>query len=129
LGSNVDPVVLDFATDDLSDLGTFDVVIFAGVLYHLENPVGALRRLAALTREIAVVRTVAVHFPRVTSAAWEFYPGAELEGDPSNWWAPNRAALEGAIRAVGFPRCVDRTEASLDTDEPTRYLLTMQAWK
>jgi tRNA (mo5U34)-methyltransferase len=129
LSSNVKPVVLDFSTDDLSDLGTFDVVIFAGVLYHLEDPVGALRRLATLTREVALIRTVAVHFPRMTSAAWEFYPGAELENDPSNWWAPNRTALEGAIRAVGFRGCIDRTEASPDADEPARYLLTMQAWK
>jgi hypothetical protein len=33
-----------------------------------------------------------------------FYPGAELNGDPTNWWGPNCAALEVMLRDVGFQR-------------------------
>jgi tRNA (mo5U34)-methyltransferase len=127
LRSNVEPIVADFARDDLRYLGSFDVVIFAGVLYHLEDPLGALRKLRSLTREVALVRTVAVHLPQVDSAIWEFYPGAELEGDSSNWWAPNQAALEGATRAAGFRRYVQQTETPR-TDGIVRYLLAAQAW-
>lgn len=127
LRSNVEPVVADFAHDDLAELGAFDIVIFAGVLYHLEDPLGALRKLQSLTREVAIIRTVAVHVPQVTSAIWEFYPGAELEGDSSNWWAPNQPALEGAIRSVGFRKYVQRTDAPR-SDTTVRYLLTAQAW-
>jgi tRNA (mo5U34)-methyltransferase len=129
LGSDVEPVVADFANDDLSDLGTFDVVIFVGVLYHLEDPLGALRKIASLTNEVALIRTVAVHIPNVASAMWEFYPDAELEGDSSNWWAPNGSALEGASRAAGFRRYVPRTETPGGGDSITRYLLAAQAWK
>jgi tRNA (mo5U34)-methyltransferase len=128
LKSHVEPVVLDFSNDDLSALGRFDVVIFAGVLYHLENPMAALRRLASVTREMAAIRTVAVHVPNVNSAIWEFYPGSELEGDSTNWWAPNKLALEGAIRAVGFGRVVPRSDEPRGGDSLSRYLLTAQAW-
>jgi tRNA (mo5U34)-methyltransferase len=129
LGSNVEPVVADFAQDDLTDLGTFDVVIFVGVLYHLENPMGALRKVASLTKELALIKTVAKHVPRVDSAVWEFYPDAELAGDSSNWWAPNRTALEGATRAAGFRDFVLRSQVPDGNDSVTRYLLAAQAWK
>ena len=33
-----------------------------------------------------------------------FYPDRELDGDPTNWWGPNPAALEGMLREVGFTR-------------------------
>jgi hypothetical protein len=33
-----------------------------------------------------------------------FYPGRELNGDPTNWWGPNAAAVHGMLRAVGFAR-------------------------
>jgi len=46
LGSRVEPCVADFMTADLEQIGTFDVVLFLGVLYHLENPFAAIRRLA-----------------------------------------------------------------------------------
>jgi tRNA (mo5U34)-methyltransferase len=128
-GSRVEPVVADFANDDLTDLGTFDVVIFVGVLYHLEDPLGALRKLASLTRETAIVRTVAVHLPWVDSALWEFYPTSELSGDSSNWFAPNYAALDGALRTVGFRECEKRSETPQGGDEVARYLLTVKASK
>ncbi len=44
LGSNVEPVVGDYMTMDLATLGQFDVVLFLGVLYHMEEPLRAMRR-------------------------------------------------------------------------------------
>lgn len=38
-------------------LGQFDVVLMLGLLYHLENPVGALRVCRALCRELCVIET------------------------------------------------------------------------
>jgi tRNA (mo5U34)-methyltransferase len=104
-GSGVEPVVGDFATMDLAPLGRFDVVLFLGVLYHLTDPLGALRRLASLTRERAIIETEAVVIPGFEhEALWRFFPGAELNGDVSNWWAPNIAALVGALEPAGFAR-------------------------
>jgi tRNA (mo5U34)-methyltransferase len=103
LGSRVEPVVADFTTTDLAALGTFDVVLFLGVLYHLEDPLGALRRLRAVTRRVALIETAAVAIPQHPEASlWEFYPFDELQGDPTNWWAPTTQAAVGACRAAGF---------------------------
>ena len=81
--------------------GTFDVVLFLGVLYHMRDPVGALERVASVTRELAVVETEVGMLLHRRPAAF-FYPGAELGDDPTNWWAPNPAAVIGMLRAVGF---------------------------
>lgn len=103
LGSSVETVVADFESLEARELGTFDVVLFLGVLYHLQDPLRGLRRLAALTEGLAVIETQAVYVPGLEERPlWEFYPGAELEHDVENWWAPNLAALEGACRAGGF---------------------------
>ena len=105
LGSRVEAIVADFATCDLQQVGTWDVTLFLGVLYHLPDPLGGLRRLARMTREFAVIETEAVVVPGFEhEALWRFFPGAELNGDVSNWWAPNMAALVGAVRAAGFGR-------------------------
>jgi hypothetical protein len=42
---------------DSAGLGEFDVVLMLGLLYHLENPVGALRTCRALCRNACVVET------------------------------------------------------------------------
>ena len=103
LGSKVEPVVGDFMTMDLSKLGTFDVVFFLGVLYHLKDPFAALRRLRDVTKELAVIETAGTVVPGLTDERlWMFVEGAELNGDPSNWWAPTAAGLTGACRAAGF---------------------------
>ncbi len=41
-------------------LGQFDLVLMLGLIYHLENPVGALRQARALTRQMCVVETQVV---------------------------------------------------------------------
>ena len=115
LGSRVEPVVGDFMTMDLTSLGRFDVVLFLGVLYHLEDPLRAMRRVAAVTAPdgLAVVQTMAVELPGVDWPFSEFFPGAKLNNDTSNWWAPNSKALLGLCRAAGF------REAVLLTEPPT----------
>ena len=40
-----------------ADVGTFDVVLCFGLLYHLENPVGALRVARELCRGVCLVET------------------------------------------------------------------------
>jgi hypothetical protein len=63
----------------------------------------ALRRVGAVTGRRAVIETEAVVVPGWEhEALWRFFPGAELNGDVSNWWAPNMAALVGALAPAGF---------------------------
>ena len=103
LDSRVEPVVADLETADLSGLGEFDVVLFLGVLYHLQNPLSVLRRLATITREVLVLETEAVVIRGYEHTAMcEFYETTELNNDVSNWWAPNARAVEGMCRAAGL---------------------------
>lgn len=107
LGSRVEDVVADFMTADLAALGTFVVVLYLGVLYHVRDPLGALERLRRVTREVAVIETEAVwvhgleHEPLLA-----FSPGDEMGRrlDFGNWYAPNEAALLGMLRVAGFSR-------------------------
>lgn len=97
--------VLEAEPTDLSveRIGTFDIVLFAGVLYHLRNPLLVLERVAPLAGQLFVLET---HL----DARWHrrpamiFYPGRELNGDSTNWWGPNAACVEAMLRDVGFSR-------------------------
>ncbi len=48
--------------EDLSvdKVGRFELSLFLGILYHLENPMRCLRNIAALTKELCVVETQVV---------------------------------------------------------------------
>ncbi len=104
LGSRVDPVVADFMTTDLEPLGTFDVVLYLGVLYHIENPLMALQRLRQVTKGVAVLETAAVELRghRDVPLCEFFTFDKPFNNDPTNFWAPNAAALAGMCRTAGF---------------------------
>jgi tRNA (mo5U34)-methyltransferase len=81
--------------------GTYDVVLFLGVLYHMRHPMLALERVAGVTGEQLILETVVdcLHTSRPMIA---FYPDAELSNDASNWCGPNPAAVEGMLKTAGF---------------------------
>jgi len=93
---DIDAVALD-------DLGSFDWVLFLGVFYHLPAPVSALRKVANLAKETLVVETY-VDEELGEQPAMRFYPGNELNNDPSNWWGPNTACMTALLKMVGFSR-------------------------
>ena len=71
----------------------------------MENPLEPLKRLATVIRELAVIETQAALVPGYEHhSLCEFFESNELNGDESNWWAPNEMALCGMCRAAGFPR-------------------------
>jgi tRNA (mo5U34)-methyltransferase len=101
LGSRVEDVdidVMDLAPDRV---GTFDVVLFLGVLYHLRHPFLALERVASVTRGLLILETV-VDLVGFRRPAMAFYPGRELNNDPTNWWGPNVPAVHGMLENLGF---------------------------
>jgi tRNA (mo5U34)-methyltransferase len=105
LRSGVRGITADFATCDLAELGSWDVVLYLGVLYHMEDPVRAMRRLAAVTRRQAIIETEAFVAPGHPEPLWRFFPHGELNHDRTNWWVPNLAALLGVLGAAGFAGC------------------------
>lgn len=54
---NLRTVQADIEEAHAADLGVHDVTIMFGLLYHLENPVRALRLARALTRRLFVIET------------------------------------------------------------------------
>jgi tRNA (mo5U34)-methyltransferase len=120
LGSRVESVVCDFME---AEVGTFDIVLFMGVLYHVKDMLGALKKVASMTREVAVIETDAVEFPGYEdSALCEFFESDELNFDPTNWWAPNVKALVAMCRASGFDR-VEVVQAAPPDTAPKKSFL------
>jgi SAM-dependent methyltransferase len=126
LGSKVSYHVRDVHRLDPAEDGRFDLVLFVNVLYHLKNPVEALERLASVTnpggqlvlktyfrsdvRVWVKGRCVSVDLDR-RPKFW-FFPTTELAGDPTNWYAPNRVAVEGLLSRRRQP-CGQRGPARL----------------
>lgn len=126
---------LSFEVADAMDLtpqttGVFDLVLMVGLIYHLENPIGALRVARSLTRGACIVESqLTAQQAAITSgvgvtdqfeeleASWgtkvepaqEDHPIASYGGVVS--FVPNLAALMQAMEAVGF-RGVRRIPAS-----------------
>ena len=84
-------------------MGRFDVVLFCGVLYHLRDMLAGLTAAASVADRMLIVEThmdaADIHRPAAV-----FYPGAELNGDASNWWGPNQLCVEAMLSVLGFPR-------------------------
>jgi tRNA (mo5U34)-methyltransferase len=110
--SRVEPLVADYMTMSVEAAGRFDVVLYLGVLYHMEDPLAALRRVRELTKGLAIVETEAVAvggFERTAMSEF-FPPDAKLSDDPTNFWAPNAPCLAGLCRTAGFSRVDILTE-------------------
>jgi tRNA (mo5U34)-methyltransferase len=129
--SRVETVVGDFMDMDLTPLGTFDVTLYLGVLYHMKHPLLALERLSRVTGEVAVIETHAIHIGgHDRTALCEFYEDRELNNDPTNWWAPTRQALAKMCRAAGFAHVDLLTPVPVVADGVLHhYRLHAHAWK
>ena len=93
-------VVADFTSVDLSTLGTFDIVLYLGVLYHMKEPLTCFERLHAVTRDVAVIETVAAQVPcNAGRSLLELHAGGELNSDFGNWYVPTIEALGALARA------------------------------
>lgn len=99
---------------------TFDLVLFMGVFYHLRHPLLALDLIHQhVARDLFLFQSMQRGSREVTPIA-EGYPFEETEvfnlpsfpkmhfieesysNDYTNWWVPNRAAVEAMLRSSGF---------------------------
>ncbi|MGH9087182.1 MAG: class I SAM-dependent methyltransferase [Acidimicrobiales bacterium] len=103
LDSKVESVVADFTEIEVAELGTFDVVVYCGVLYHMKEPLTCLERVRTVTDEVAVVETEAIHLQHLEGLPLsQFRAGNEVNGDFGNWWVPDLSSLRAMCRAAGF---------------------------
>jgi tRNA (mo5U34)-methyltransferase len=126
LGISPDCLVLrcaDIFALNPDELGTFDVVLCLGLIYHLENPIGALRIARALTRDLCVIESQltkqddpivlgngqsdlyeesSASYASRVEADWETNMLASSGGVVS--FTPNRAAMLQGAKAAGFTK-------------------------
>jgi tRNA (mo5U34)-methyltransferase len=101
LGSRVEDLDIDPLELSPERIGTFDLVLFIGVLYHMRHPLLALERVFSVTDHHLILQTQ-VDLSVLNRPALAFYQGAELNNDSTNWCGPNPAAVVAILRTVGF---------------------------
>ena len=134
--SQLDLPALDFQQLSIDDLdpevhGTFDLTLCFGILYHLENPVGALKRLSAVTGSVMVVDTNLdpntfgkaplwrMNVARAASTKHKASSTALWRTEDSAQFRPNDRAVVELLKFVGFPD-VERLEP-VEADLESRY--------
>src|SRR4051794_38668988 len=122
--AEISEVEVEFKRLSVYDVATlrerFDVVLFMGVLYHLRHPLLALDLLHEhATRDLLVfqsmlrgsgaVESIGADYPFSETAIFDRpgYPRLHIvehkyTGDRTNWWLPNRAAVEAMLRSAGY---------------------------
>jgi SAM-dependent methyltransferase len=101
---------------DAEEDGIFDVTLCFGLLYHLENPVLAMRKLGSITRRVMVVDTRTLPMPAGDRRPlWRMSEAPEAgsvdnPGTTTNLWrdrnyvqfVPTNSAVRRLLRSVGF---------------------------
>jgi tRNA (mo5U34)-methyltransferase len=155
LSSRVEYVRQSIYTVDAATLGSFDLVLFLGVLYHLRYPLLAIDKIRQMCRGKVLVESHVIdnhmalptpHGAKIVRLSdvnrqlpgiplWRFYPGQELNKDKSNWFGPNIAAVESAFDSAGFEcRLIDMWHDRASFDAVPRGLLdaalqgTYESW-
>jgi tRNA (mo5U34)-methyltransferase len=103
LNSNVKERTLRVEELPGANLGTFDLVLFLGVLYHAPDPLGYMKIVRSLTKGMAIIETH-VDLLDIDRPAMAYYPGASLNGDATNFFGPNELAVHGLCEDAGFSR-------------------------
>jgi SAM-dependent methyltransferase len=95
-------VQMDILSEKWLELDTFDVVLCAGVLYHVENVISLLFRLRRVTNELLVLETEVRELLGREEPILIFRPSGKETRNPSNWWFPNRRGLFEMLATCGF---------------------------
>jgi tRNA (mo5U34)-methyltransferase len=111
LASRVEDLHMDAFELSPETVGLWDVVLLSGVLYHVRHPWLLLQKAASVTRELLIIETV---------TSLRFWPlpaisiyGSGFRGDPTNFCAPNIAALKLMLRDCGFRKVEVVSRSSL----------------
>ena len=90
-------------------LGTFDLVLFYGVFYHLKHPQYALERIRSICTGTMLFQTHALDQPGLQDEPYaRFYPHGMLSGvqgehyDPTVFWLFNETCCVAMLDHVGF---------------------------
>src|SRR6476661_11296010 len=114
---------IEFAKCSVYDVdsiaGQFDFVLFMGVFYHLRYPLFALDKVIKKVGGALVFQTIVrgsedvqewkEDYPIWNTQIFEersfpamYFIEKSYSHDPTNWWIPNRAAVESMLRSSGL---------------------------
>lgn len=101
---------IEFKTCDLLELSKlglepFDVCLFKGIFYHLPDPIGSLKTVADLTREVIILNTATrSNMPDGALVAAEEDQDALMNGVYNlNWFPTGPEVLTRILNWLGFP--------------------------
>jgi tRNA (mo5U34)-methyltransferase len=103
LNSRVDYRELDVYDLHPDRIGTFDIVLFMGVLYHVKHPLLALERVCSVCTDMAIVESFVLH-DQTDRNLLEFFEFDEFGGQFDNWFGPTPSCLTAMCRTAGFAR-------------------------
>ena len=111
LGSTVTRMERNVYDLDPGEVGTFDFVYVGSLLLHLRDPIRALERIRAVSRDsVLLVDAVDAEL----SLLFRRRPVASFDGMGRPWWwKPNAAALGRFVESAGF----------VVVDGPTRFFM------
>jgi tRNA (mo5U34)-methyltransferase len=80
----------------------FDLVLYYGVLYHVDSPIDELKYLFKTIKDggMALIETAISQRTDYGYPFWEFLPG--FDGADTNKWYPTIGGLQIALQYVGF---------------------------
>ena len=110
LGSKAEAHLASVYDLNPKSFGTFDLVMYFGVLYHLRNPLLSLQKIASVASGTLLLQTLG--FERASlgeMSVAQFHPFGIMTGPPGNpmqdttvFWIPNRACIRDMLLHVGF---------------------------
>jgi tRNA (mo5U34)-methyltransferase len=105
-------------------LGTFDLVLFYGVFYHLKHPQLALERILSICTGALLFQTHVFEDSAVKDVPCaRYYPHGMLSGregehfDPTVFWLFNSACCAGMLDHVGF------TDIEVVSENPNPFVM------
>jgi tRNA (mo5U34)-methyltransferase len=110
LGSKANGYLASVYDLDPKNFGTFDLVMYFGVLYHLRHPLLSLQKIAGVTAGTVILQTRSFEAPGLGEiSAARFNPFGIESGtaedptqDLSVIWEPNAACVRDMLLHVGF---------------------------
>lgn len=106
-------------------LGTFDLVLFYGVFYHLKHPQLALERIRSVCTGDILFQTAIYEEPAVKGTPWaRFFPHGIMSGsnqelyDPTVFWLFNGACCLAMLDHIGF------TDVKVISDDPKPFVVS-----
>jgi tRNA (mo5U34)-methyltransferase len=103
IGSKVEYLTLDVNELSARKLGTFDIVLFFGVLYHLRHPLLGLEKAVELSTDLVLIESYVIEAEkRQIPTVMEFYERTELGGQVDNWCGPSPECLLSMCRSAGL---------------------------